>query len=172
LWRTPADFKYSRKIEIVISNIPPILQVRLLVAEVSLAEDCTLETMLDLSEKVVPLILERHPGVRAVYLFGSRVSGMIHAASDWDFAILGDTISQQERIDTAARLSSLLESEVDLVDLSTASTALCFQVIATGRPIRILDQISLERFEMETLTAYQNLNESRKAILRDFGMAA
>lgn len=134
--------------------------------------ECTLGSMSDLSEKVVPLILDRHPGVRAVYLFGSRASGMVHPASDWDFALLGDAIAQRERIETAVLLSSLLESEVDLVDLSAASTALCFQVIATGRPIRILDQIALERFEMETLTAYQNLNESRKAILRDFGMAA
>jgi uncharacterized protein len=128
--------------------------------------------MLDLSETAIPLILERHPGVRAVYLFGSRATGMIHPASDWDFAILGDPIPKQERIVTAARLASLLESEVDLIDLSAASTALCFQVIATGRPIRILDQTALDTFEMATLTAYQNLNESRKAILRDFGMAA
>lgn len=128
--------------------------------------------MLDLSEKVIPLILERHPGVRAVYLFGSRATGMVHADSDWDFALLGEAIPKPGRIDTAARLSSLLGSEVDLVDLSVASTALRFQVIATGTPIRILDQIALERFEMETLTAYQNLNESRKSILRDFGMAA
>jgi predicted nucleotidyltransferase len=128
--------------------------------------------MLDLSETITPLILERHQGVRAVYLFGSRATGMIHPTSDWDFAILGDPIPKQEQIDTAGRLASLLESEVDLVDLSAASTALRFQVIATGRPIRILDQVALETFEMETLTAYQNLNESRKAILRDFGMAA
>lgn len=126
--------------------------------------------MLDLLEKVVPLILERHPGVLVAYLFGSRAIGSIHPASDWDFALLGRApIPKPERVDTAARLSSLLEGKVDLSD---ATTALRFQVVATGTPIRIFDPLALARFEMETLTAYQNLNESRKAILRDVGMAA
>jgi hypothetical protein len=34
------------------------------------------------------------------------------------------------------------------------------------------DSAELARFEMEALTEYQNLNESRKGILADFGMAA
>jgi predicted nucleotidyltransferase len=126
----------------------------------------------DVLESALRMIRGRNVGLPGIYLFGSRASAQARPDSDWDFAVLGGPFDKILLLETAAEAATLLCAEVDLVDLSTASTALQFQVIQTGRLLGPFDQRSVDRFEMETLTAYQNLNESRKAILRDFGMAA
>lgn len=122
-------------------------------------------------EPVIQLLRENFPELRGIYLFGSRADGTAVGGSDWDIGLLGAKSDKLHLLDVAAKMASKLESEVDLVDLDRASTALRFEVLRKGRVVASFDQARIERFEMETLTAYQNLNESRKHILRDFGMA-
>jgi predicted nucleotidyltransferase len=123
-------------------------------------------------ESAVTMLRDAFPGMHGVYLFGSRSDGTAGNGSDWDFGLLGTNSDKLSLLAAAAKLASHLEAEVDLVDLDKASTALRFEVLRKGKVVASFDRSRIERFEMETLTAYQNLNESRKHILRDFGMAA
>jgi len=121
---------------------------------------------------LVALLLERHPGLSAVYLFGSRATDSARPDSDWDIALLGSGLDSAQLRITALRAAGLLGAETDLVDIRLASTVLKAEVLKRGRPILVADPGKVARFEMEVLTEYQNLNENRKHILCDFGMAA
>jgi len=123
-------------------------------------------------EPAIHLLREALPCAYGIYLFGSRADGTAVSGSDWDIGLVGAKSDKASLLELAARLSSLLGSDVDLVDLDKASTALRFEVLRKGRIVASFVPSRIERFEMDTLTAYQNLNESRKHILRDFGMAA
>ncbi len=92
--------------------------------------------------------------------------------SDWDLAVIGPDLKALDLHETAAELASILEADVDLVDLTQASSVLKAEVLRHGRRVLELDPLRIACFEMHALTEYQNLNESRKPILRDHGMAA
>jgi len=111
-------------------------------------------------------------GLQAAYLFGSRATGTFRTDSDWDIGILCPRVSPMDLASLSGHLSSLLGGDCDLVDLKRASASLRAEVLRTGRAFMAPDALALARFEMDSLTEYQNLNEHRKAILRDRGMAA
>jgi uncharacterized protein len=126
----------------------------------------------DLLATVVSLLRERHPGLCGIYLFGSRATDSARPDSDWDIGVLGPGIIPADLRFTAARVANMLGAQVDLVDLRKASPVLKAEVLRQGRPIFASDRAETARCEMEALTEYQNLNESRRHILGDFGMAA
>ena len=111
-------------------------------------------------------------GLQAAYLFGSRATGTSRADSDWDIGILCPRMKSMDLASLSGQLSSVLGGACDLVDLKRASVSLRTEVLRTGRAFMAPDALALARFEMDSLTEYQNLNEHRKAILRDLGMAA
>lgn len=121
---------------------------------------------------LVGLLRERHGALRGCYLFGSRADSSARPDSDWDFGLLCPDLDALKLRDTAAQASILLGADVDLVDLRRASTVLKAEILRRGRAVFAADPAGMARFEMDVLTEYQNLNESRKFILRDFGMAA
>jgi predicted nucleotidyltransferase len=113
------------------------------------------------------------PGLQALWLFGSRAGEECRPDSDWDLAFLaGLRLDSWTCLDLRARLSVATGAEVDLVDLRTASTVLAIEVLRADRLLLDLDPFVRESFEMRTLTRYQDLNEARKGILEDLGMAA
>ena len=82
---------------------------------------------------LVAFIKKHRPGVRLIYLFGSRAKGKTHTSSDWDIALM------DERKLPAIDLWALKElianevcAEVDLVDLLQSTTVLNLQVIEHG----------------------------------------
>ena len=102
----------------------------------------------------------------AVYLFGSRVSENHRPDSDIDIAFLTrHSVTPVDCFHLANRLANELGSEVDLVDLSSASTVMAKEVITKGIPIMITDPYAQQTFEMHTLSDYARLNEERKEIL-------
>jgi len=121
---------------------------------------------------VVSLLRDRHPGLRAIYLFGSRATASARPDSDWDIGVLGTGFLPADLRSTSIFAANLLGAPTDLVDLRRASPVLKAEVLRHGRPIFATDSAELAKFEMEALTEYQNLNESRKHILADFGMVA
>jgi predicted nucleotidyltransferase len=121
---------------------------------------------------LISLLRERHPGIHGVYLFGSRSTDSARQDSDWDIGVLGSRISLSDLRSTAACAANMLGAQADLVDLRKASPVLKAEVLRHGRLIFASDSAEIARFEMETLTEYQNLNENRRNILGDFGMAA
>ena len=102
----------------------------------------------------------------AVYLFGSYGTPAQHPGSDLDFAILArDSINPVLLFELANTLSNRLGREVDLLDLSTASTVMAKEVLRTGERLIVNDLIATQTFEMRTLADYARLNEERHPVL-------
>jgi predicted nucleotidyltransferase len=81
----------------------------------------------------LPPLEEELPGLVAAYLFGSRARGDATAGSDVDLAVLCVTpLDPLERWKLQERIASRLGSNVDLVDLRSASTVMRARVLADG----------------------------------------
>jgi len=119
-------------------------------------------------DQIIALLRERLPGLVAVYRFGSEVTGATNRESDLDIAVLCDKpLSPQTRFSLVGDLAVVSGRPVDMVDLSTASTVICAQVVSTGERLYCSDPRRCELFEDITLSSYARLNEERREILRD-----
>lgn len=121
-----------------------------------------------------PGLIERElrafqPG--AVYLFGSCAEDRMRDDSDLDLAFLPQSgpCDPVEVFEAAQRLASQLNREVDLVDLSAASTVLRKEVVAGGILLHDDDSMARQEFEMYALSDYARLNEERAPVLRALG---
>jgi len=75
--------------------------------------------------------LSVHPEIELCMLYGSFAQGTAHEKSDVDLAImLNHPLSYDERIDYAQSLGSLLNRQIDLVDLSTAHGLILKEIIS------------------------------------------
>lgn len=89
-------------------------------------------------------ILEKQPQVDFAVLVGSRVTGNIHAHSDWDIAIhWRSMMSWLERVGETETLRRAIaaaihepESRVDLIDLADSNLAMRALVAEEGRPLK------------------------------------
>lgn len=78
-----------------------------------------------------------------VISFGSRVSGRIHAGSDYDFAVLkkgqkGEELTLDDRVDLTEYLSKKLninEDKIDIVNIASASPLLKMEIARNGKLI-------------------------------------
>lgn len=117
-------------------------------------------------EKTIVSFLKEKLSSSLIYLFGSTVKGTVHNGSDIDIAFLSE-----KKLDTydlfmmAQELAEKLEREVDLIDLSQASTVFQAQIIQTGKVIYCNNETEKAQFEMKTLKMYAKLNEDRSEIL-------
>ena len=110
----------------------------------------------------LPVIFEQH-GVELVYLFGYLARGEI--GKDVDLAILTQA---EPAFRLRAEIIECLDTErLDLVDLRRASPSLRFEVISTGRMIYCTDQITVERFEIDTLHQYRDTAYLRAQQMED-----
>lgn len=101
-----------------------------------------------------------------IYLFGSFGTPSQHQRSDIDIAFLPTLPT--DPIDCyriASQLADKIGREVDLVDLTTASTVFAKEVLRTGIAIAIKSPALQQQFEMLTLADYARLNEERQAVL-------
>ena len=104
--------------------------------------------------------------VVAVYRFGSSAEGTTHRHSDTDIAVLTRSgLPAATRFDLQEKLSSLIGTDVDLVDLSTASPVLAIQVVARGELLHEGDSAARGEYEDRVFGAYARLNEERRGIL-------
>ncbi|HEX9452563.1 MAG TPA: nucleotidyltransferase domain-containing protein [Burkholderiales bacterium] len=119
-------------------------------------------------DRIIAILRERLPGLVAVYRFGSEVTRTTNQESDLDLAVLCDkALSALTRFSLAGELVVACGRPVDMVDLSTASTVICAQVVSTGERLFCADPKRCDLFEDITLSSYARLNEERGAILRD-----
>ena len=106
------------------------------------------------------------PSLRAVYLFGSVVTEHFTEDSDIDIAVLtSEPMDALLRWKLIQRLAIALNRDVDLVNLSTASTVMQFQVVSTGERIFTADATAMEWWELKVYQLYLTLNDDRKPIL-------
>lgn len=100
-----------------------------------------------------------------IYLFGSYAVGKARDNSDLDLAFLSSKeIDDYQRFLTAQKMASKLNIDVDLIDLSEASTVFKTQIIQ-GKLIFAKNKQQKQQFELLTLKKYSRLNEERKEII-------
>lgn len=108
------------------------------------------------------------PDVMAVYLFGSAVSGQMHPESDIDMAVLADSPIDPERLWKLAQdIAAMVNMEIDIIDLRTASTVMRMQIIEGEKRLYCRDQAACDAFEDFVFSDFARLNEERAGILED-----
>ena len=106
--------------------------------------------------------------VQAIYLFGSRGRNDARTDRDWDVALLSSRrLDAVERWHLQERIASALGSNVDLVDLRTASAVMRVQVLKDGRLLADPQPQRRAEFEVFALSDYARLQEERREILAD-----
>ncbi len=119
-----------------------------------------------MKELIVRRLHTALPSLRAVYLFGSVVTEHFTEDSDIDIAVLtSEPMDALLRWKLIQQLAIALNRDVDLVDLSTASTVMQFQVVSTGDRIFTKDASAMEWWELKIYQLYLTLNDDRKPIL-------
>ncbi|WNF38305.1 nucleotidyltransferase domain-containing protein [Bacillaceae bacterium IKA-2] len=102
-----------------------------------------------------------------IYIFGSFAKGTSNKDSDIDIAYFSEIkVDNYERFMLAQELAVILNKNVDLIDLSQATTVFQTQIVSTGEVIYCSDDNRRMNFEMLTLKMYAKLNEERKEILK------
>lgn len=124
---------------------------------------------MQLSDREVKSIVEHltdRLGAFLIILFGSAVQNKLRADSDVDLAFLSkDVFSEYDIFLVAQELASILNRNVDLVDLKKASTVLQAQIVAKGKVLFCSDDRERMVFAMTALKKYAKLNEERCCIL-------
>ena len=122
--------------------------------------------------EVVRIVCRHYPAVQAIYLFGSRASGLAWPESDVDLAVLlpeEQTMADGDLLVSPchAALEDALGCAVDLLDARLVSTVFQKEILA-GQRLFCADRMAAEEFEMLTLSYYQQLNQERAEILAAF----
>ncbi|MFM7103812.1 MAG: type VII toxin-antitoxin system MntA family adenylyltransferase antitoxin [Verrucomicrobiota bacterium] len=122
----------------------------------------------DQIQRVLAQLAPWQPAV--VYLFGSRAGDTARPDSDLDLAVLpGRPPEPWAWFALQGRLSEELGVEVDLVDLTRASTVLRKEIVSTGRLLWEGDPRRRAELEMYALSDYARLNEERAPVLAALG---
>lgn len=120
-----------------------------------------------LEKELVNTIVKMIPGVQAVYLFGSFASASEQKSSDIDIAFLNEKkLSNVDVYRYAQELAVVFNRDVDLLDLSSASTVMRMQVVSKGRRLYCYDDYKINTFEMMVYSMYLRFQEERKDILK------
>lgn len=113
-------------------------------------------------------LLHAIPKLQAIYVFGSTASGDTHVNSDLDLAVLSsDAIDDVLLWDLSQQLAAQLGQDIDLVDLSKASTVMRMQIVSTGQLLYCADDSAISTFADYVYSAYTRLNVERREILQD-----
>jgi uncharacterized protein len=120
--------------------------------------------------QIIQAILNHHPNIEAIFLFGSYGTEDERPKSDVDIALLlspGESKSLGSPLASRLHfeLEQLLNKDVDLINLRQVSTVLQKEVVAANRCIFQGDKHAEEEFEMLMLSQYQKLNDERKGII-------
>jgi predicted nucleotidyltransferase len=119
--------------------------------------------------KIIDFIRKEISDVISIYIFGSFAANQETPSSDLDIAYFASKKTDSvKKWEIQEELASLLDIDVDLVDLQDASVILRTEVIEKGKLIFKNDKYKTDYFEMTTYSMYADLNESRVDILNDY----
>jgi len=108
------------------------------------------------------------PGLKLVYLFGSRAREQSDSQSDWDIAILTESpVNSTKCWELAQEIALKLDADVDLIDLTKASTVFRLQIVSDGI-LLYGKEYDADVFAMQTYSMYGNLQQDRQDIVEDF----
>lgn len=118
---------------------------------------------------IVDFLKKNIPEVIGIYIFGSYATNQETEKSDLDVAFLSSQkISSVEKWKIQEELASILDNDVDLIDLKNATVILQTEVIEKGKLLFSSDSYQTDYFEMTTYSMFADLNESRMDILNDY----
>jgi predicted nucleotidyltransferase len=118
-------------------------------------------------EAIVEHLRERLPGLLAVHAFGSRIRGASTADSDLDLAVYATShLAPVALWSVAQELADHLGTDVDLLDLSAATTVMQYQVITTGERWWVASS-DADVWEAAVLSQKTALDEARAGTVRD-----
>lgn len=101
-----------------------------------------------------------------IVLFGSAASGNMREDSDIDIAFLSEKIFESpDLFQINQEIALLVGQDVDLIDLSQASTVLQAQIVGKGKVIYDGNENKRKEFFMLVLKQYARLNEERQPVL-------
>jgi predicted nucleotidyltransferase len=119
-------------------------------------------------KKITEFLKKKIPELLGVYIYGSFAENRLTPESDIDIAFLTwKKISAVEKWKIQEELASLLDIDIDLVDLKDASVVLRAEVVENGVRIHTENKYECDNFEVTTYSMYADLNETRKDILND-----
>lgn len=105
---------------------------------------------------------------QTLIIFGSSVEGYFREDSDIDVAFISvKKVKPYDLYLFAQALVLEVGREIDLVDLSQASTVFKAQILGSGQVIYSNDPKKMAEFHIRTLKEYALLNEERSEILRN-----
>jgi len=119
-------------------------------------------------KKITEFLIKKIPGLLGIYIYGSFAENRLRPDSDIDIAFLTwKKISAVDKWKIQEELASLLDIDIDLVDLKDASVVLRAEVVENGTRIYTQNEYECDNFEVTTYSMYADLNETRKDILND-----
>ena len=105
----------------------------------------------------------------AVVLFGSFGSEYETQQSDLDLALLSkNKLDPVFLWNLSQEIARILKKDVDLIDLSKASTVFRFQVLSSGYVVYCSNEQEYAQFDTTAFTMYFDFQETRKGILEDY----
>ena len=122
----------------------------------------------DTTLNIIKEFLVKQLELQTLIIFGSSVKGFFREDSDIDVAFISvREVKPYDLYLLAQTLVLEVGREIDLVDLSQASTVFKAQILGTGQVIYSNDPKKLAEFHIRTLKEYALLNEERSEILRN-----
>ena len=113
--------------------------------------------------RALRVVLEAHPAVQVVYLFGSRARGEARKDSDVDVAVLGKIT---DALTLLADLEEAAARPVDLVLLRSAPVELAARVVQEGVRLLVRDEVARVRHHAEVLDRYFDTEPMRAILAR------
>jgi len=116
-------------------------------------------------EKVKKRLIDRlNP--KFILLFGSYARNTANDESDLDIAFYTETpLSNYDRFLLAGELATIINKDVDLVNLREVDTVFAALIFSSGELLYCSDDNTFYRERMKTLSMYATLNEQRIEIL-------
>ncbi len=99
-----------------------------------------------------------------IALFGSHAQGVATRSSDVDIAVLFERVHIPDvltLVEWREDLSALLETDVDLICLNTASPIIGMQVYKNGKNLKIFNEKEFNKYQMQLFYDYAELKEIR-----------
>ena len=117
---------------------------------------------------IVAAVLAVRPDARAVYRFGSTVTGYARPDSDVDVAVLVERpITGAEKLKLMAGVGAAARREGDIMDLMRASPVAQFEVMRDGLVLSGRDRADVAAFEVRAIRDYHDLARLRRPIVAD-----
>ncbi|MBB5022346.1 type VII toxin-antitoxin system MntA family adenylyltransferase antitoxin [Desulfurispira natronophila] len=118
-------------------------------------------------DAIVNLLQTKVPNLLAIYTFGSRVQQAATSESDLDLAVLVEGYVDPLLLwELSGELATLVDCDVDLLDMRAASTVMQYQVIVTAERWWTRD-VQAGIFEAMVLSEKTELDCARADLLED-----